>query len=176
MKPEIWGPAFWFVIHTLTFNYPENPSYLEKRNHYDFFRILQYMLPCETCRKHYTAYFQENPIEIHLESRLSFIQWAINLHNSVNRRKGSREYSFADVQKEYDTTYTSQNADNYFCKSTITSSENKENTSCPLSQESCPLCPVPTQDSSYVIFAICIILICIGLLACFGYWMWWRKH
>ena len=37
MDPKIWGPKVWFVIHTVALNYPNNPTYQDKRNHEDFF-------------------------------------------------------------------------------------------------------------------------------------------
>ena len=37
MEPEIWGPNAWTFLHTITLNYPENPSEDDKQNHKDFF-------------------------------------------------------------------------------------------------------------------------------------------
>ena len=30
MDPKIWGPPGWLFLHTLTFNYPNNPTKEEK--------------------------------------------------------------------------------------------------------------------------------------------------
>jgi len=40
MDPKVWGPKLWFVIHTIALNYPDNPSYDQKRIHEDFFNNL----------------------------------------------------------------------------------------------------------------------------------------
>ena len=36
MDPTVWGPKLWFFIHTLAFNFPETPSYEQKRAIEDF--------------------------------------------------------------------------------------------------------------------------------------------
>ena len=41
MDPTIWGPKLWFVIHTVTFNYPSNPTNIDKKVHFDFFMNLR---------------------------------------------------------------------------------------------------------------------------------------
>ena len=34
MDAEIWGPHYWFVLHTIAFNYPKHPSAIQKKLHY----------------------------------------------------------------------------------------------------------------------------------------------
>ena len=37
---KIWGPPAWTFLHTITFNYPENPTNREKHNYFNF-QIIQ---------------------------------------------------------------------------------------------------------------------------------------
>ena len=39
MDNKIWGPYFWFTLHTITLAYPDNPNYITKRHYNDFFNI-----------------------------------------------------------------------------------------------------------------------------------------
>ena len=32
MEPNIWGPGAWTFLHSITFQYPENPTDLKNRN------------------------------------------------------------------------------------------------------------------------------------------------
>ena len=55
MESKIWGPPTWFFLHSITFNYPNNPTYKEKMKTFDFFNNLQYILPCEIFRENYNV-------------------------------------------------------------------------------------------------------------------------
>ena len=32
-NPEIWGPGAWLFLHTITLNYPTNPTFEDKENY-----------------------------------------------------------------------------------------------------------------------------------------------
>ena len=69
MDPKIWGPFMWFILHIITFNYPENPTPFDKQSYRDFFNNIKHVIPCEQCRKHYTKNIQEHPITPHLDNK-----------------------------------------------------------------------------------------------------------
>ena len=62
MKPEVWGPQLWFILHIISFEYPENPTENIKRVYYDFYTSLKDILPCDLCKKHYREFLHKNPI------------------------------------------------------------------------------------------------------------------
>ena len=37
MDPEIWGPSTWIFLHTITLNYPNNPTIYDKQNYKNFY-------------------------------------------------------------------------------------------------------------------------------------------
>lgn len=84
MKPEIWGPHLWYVMHLMSFTYPDNPTYSDKRVYHDFFTNFRHLLPCDFCRKHYARHIANYPITPHLDSKYDLIRWVINVHNTVN--------------------------------------------------------------------------------------------
>ena len=106
MEPKIWGPPFWFVIHTIAFYYPENPTFNEKRHMFEYFQNLQYVIPCPICRRHYAKTFQEHPITPYLDSKNSLVEWTVNLHNIVNKSKGKPTKSLSEVIKHYEKVYS----------------------------------------------------------------------
>lgn len=112
MNPLVWGPPFWFVMHTVSLNYPVHPTYANRRTHYDFFYIIRNILPCEMCRQHYRALLKQFPIEPFLDNRDSLISWVILIHNQVNLRLGKSAMTKEDVLQKYHSAYERQS----FCK------------------------------------------------------------
>ena len=103
MDPEIWGPHAWLFLHTITFNYPKNPTIVDRNNYYDFFNSLQNVLPCHKCQEHFKLNLQKFPIQ--LQSRRHLVQWLINMHNAVNIQNGKEIWSYDDVYEKYSALY-----------------------------------------------------------------------
>ena len=47
MLTSVWGPGMWHYLHTMSFNYPNNPTIKDKHHYRDFVLQLKYVLPCE---------------------------------------------------------------------------------------------------------------------------------
>ena len=105
MDPEVWGPHAWQFLHSITLAYPDNPTLEDKNNHAQFFNSIQNILPCQSCRDHYTQNLQELPVEQHLENKESLFRWSIDLHNRVNVMNNKREYSYDEVTELYEKIY-----------------------------------------------------------------------
>jgi len=106
MNQNIWGPHFWVTLHTLTFNYPLEPTTKDKNNHYTFFTILKDILPCSVCRKNFSRKLKEDPLKQHLNSRRDIVEWMVDCHNKVNAETGKRYYSLEEVIKLYSEKYS----------------------------------------------------------------------
>ena len=94
MNQNIWGPHFWITLHTLTFNYPLNPSHSDKHNYHTFFTILKDILPCSVCRRHFNRKLKEDPLKHHLNSRREIVEWMIDCHNKVNADGSTENFDF----------------------------------------------------------------------------------
>lgn len=106
MDPKIWGPYFWFTLHTITLSYPDKPSYENKRQFNDFFVGLQNVIPCPKCREHYKTHLTNNPISSALDSKEHLVVWLFNLHNIVNGSLGKKKMAFEDFQEKYRRIYS----------------------------------------------------------------------
>ena len=106
MDPKIWGPYFWFTLHTITLSYPDKPSYENKRQFNDFFVGLQNVIPCPKCREHYKTHLTNNPISSALDSKEHLVVWLFNLHNIVNESLGKNKMPFEDFQEKYRRIYS----------------------------------------------------------------------
>lgn len=105
MDTRLWGPIFWMTLHTVSFNYPETPTYLEKRHHYDFFNTIQYILPCTVCREHYQRNFKQYPLETYLDTKKTLIQWVIMIHNEVNNANKKEVIPLPAILKTFESIY-----------------------------------------------------------------------
>ena len=105
MDLTVWGPKLWFVIHTFALNYPNNPTYEDKRVMEEFFNNLKYTIPCDKCRIHYRQRLERNPIINYLDNKESIFRYTINLHNQVNKSLGKRIYSYEEVAQIYKEHY-----------------------------------------------------------------------
>jgi hypothetical protein len=101
MKPEIWGPHFWYMLHTISFAYPIQPTEFHKTAYREFYMTIKDVLPCETCRRHYKTYIITYPITPYLDSRAELIKWVIQIHNFVNHRLGKRIFTIGEVLNIY---------------------------------------------------------------------------
>ena len=109
MDPEIWGPHAWQFLHSITLSYPDNPTLEDKNNHAQFFNSIQNILPCQSCRDHYTQNLQDLPIEQHLDNKESLFRWLVDIHNRVNVMNNKREYSYDEVTELYEKMYDKSN-------------------------------------------------------------------
>jgi len=105
MDPTVWGPKLWFFIHTIALNFPENPTFEQKKTYESFFDNLKYIIPCDKCRLHYTQRQQVNPVSKYLTDPNALFMYTIDLHNEVNKSLGKRIYSYEEVSNLYKNHY-----------------------------------------------------------------------
>ena len=104
MVTKIWGPVAWTLLHTISFNYPVNPTLEQKHQYRDFILSLQNVLPCGTCRKNLVTNFKQLPLTMaDMESRDTFSRYIYNLHELINRMlKKKSELTYCDVRERYE--------------------------------------------------------------------------
>ena len=106
MNPKIWGGYAWFFLHSVTLNYPDDPSSEDKQRMKDFFNSLKYVLPCNSCSKHLRSHIRNRPLtDRELSSRKKLIYWLIDIHNDVNKDTGKRAESYDSVMKSIESKY-----------------------------------------------------------------------
>jgi len=101
MDPAFWGNSTWKYLHTITFNYPLNPTKEDKIKYYNHFKQLGDMLPCSTCADSYKIYFKYIPINNYLDDIYGITYWLYIIHYLVNRKLSKQNSSFYDVVKLY---------------------------------------------------------------------------
>ena len=104
MLTTIWGPSMWHVLHTISFNYPVNPTEKDKKNYMQFIMNLKYILPCGKCRKNLRKNFKDLPLKWgNMQSRATFSKYVYELHEKINTMLGKQSgLSYEDVRERYE--------------------------------------------------------------------------
>lgn len=84
LDPKVWGPHYWFVLHTIAISYPLNPNDVTKKKYYDFIQNLPLFLPIEDIGNSFSKFIDKYPVTPYLDSRESFIKWMHFIHNKIN--------------------------------------------------------------------------------------------
>lgn len=100
----VWGPSFWHNLHTISFNYPVNPSVEQKNQYRDYVLSLQNVLPCGACRKNLKTNLKHMSLKMSdMKSRETFSRYMYNLHELVNKMlKKKSNLSYCDVRERYE--------------------------------------------------------------------------
>ena len=104
MLTTIWGPSMWHFLHTMSFNYPVNPTKEDKINYRNFILNLKNVLPCRYCRENLKNNFKIYPLSLaEMKSRETFSKYIYNLHEIVNKMLGKKSgLSYSDVRDRYE--------------------------------------------------------------------------
>ncbi len=104
MLTSVWGPSMWHYLHTMSFNYPVEPSKENKHYYKEFVKNLQYTLPCKYCRINLKNNFKAHPIkECHMKDRESFSRYVYELHELVNKMLNKKSgLKYCDVRERYE--------------------------------------------------------------------------
>ena len=86
MLTTIWGPSQWHFLHTISFNYPVNPTYKDKVNYRAYVLSLRNVLPCGKCRANLIVNFKKLPLKMsHMASRETFSKYVYDLLELINK-------------------------------------------------------------------------------------------
>lgn len=104
MLTSIWGPPMWHSLHTISFNYPVNPTDKEKEHYMIFFKSLKNILPCRYCRDNLKKNLKILPLTKKvLKNRENLSRWVYQLHELVNTNLGKKSnLSYEMVRDRYE--------------------------------------------------------------------------
>ena len=106
LNPEIWGPHYWFFLHTIAMSYPMYPNAVTKKKYYDFINNLPLFIPVENIATQFSKLLDKYPITPYLDSRDSFIKWMHFIHNKINVHLEKPKLSLNDFYVKYYEKYT----------------------------------------------------------------------
>jgi hypothetical protein len=80
-----WGPILWNELHSRTASYGVDQIAEER-----WLKIFTTWVPCGKCRQHWRELTAKNPAD--LSSPKAYRDWAIKMHNEVNKNLGKEIY------------------------------------------------------------------------------------
>ena len=101
LNPEIWGPHYWFVLHTIALSYPKNPNDTTKKKYYDLIHNFPLFIPIESIGNQFSTLIDKYPVTPYLDSRPSFIRWIHFIHNKINVIIGKPTINFDEAMTKY---------------------------------------------------------------------------
>ena len=105
LDPLIWGPHYWFFLHTMAICYSLTPNTTTKKKYYNFIQNLPLFLPNEEMAKHFSKILDEFPVTPYLDSRESFTKWVHFIHNKMNIYLNKPIMSYEDSMISYYNNY-----------------------------------------------------------------------
>ena len=104
MLTSVWGPSLWHFLHTMSFNYPVNPTKEDKKYYKEFVLSLKYILPCKYCRINLKKNLKAIPLnQKALKNRTNFSKWMYCLHEHINKMLNKKSgLSYCDVRERYE--------------------------------------------------------------------------
>ena len=104
MLTSVWGPSLWHYLHVISFNYPNEPTKIQKIKYKQMLLNLQYTLPCKYCRINLKNNFKKFPLNNYIfENRNNFSRYIYNLHELINKMLGKKSnLTYCDVRDRYE--------------------------------------------------------------------------
>ncbi len=107
LDPEIWGPKYWFVLMTISLNYPLHPNEISKKKYYDLIQNIPLLIPVKDISNSFTKLLDDFPVTPYLDSRESFIKWVHFIHNKMNILSNKPELTLEEALEKYYENYKS---------------------------------------------------------------------
>ena len=109
LDPTVWGPHYWFFLHTVSLTYPEKPNETVRKKYYDFIQNLPLFIPIDNIGNYFSELLDKYPVTPYLDSRDSFIKWMYFIHNEVNKKLGKNEITLSEALEDYYKNYENIN-------------------------------------------------------------------
>lgn len=105
LDPKIWGPHYWFFLHTIAMSYPVYPNAVTKKKYYDFVQNIPLFIPVESMAGEFSKLLDQYPVQPYLDNKESFIRWMWFIHNKINKKLEKPQISLNDFYVKYYEEY-----------------------------------------------------------------------
>jgi hypothetical protein len=105
LDPSVWGPHYWFFLHTISLTYPKRPNDITKKKYYDFVQNIPLFIPVESMATNFSKLLDEYPITPYLDSRDAFVRWMHFIHNKINEQTEKEKISLGEFYAKYYEQY-----------------------------------------------------------------------
>ena len=107
LDSNIWGPHYWFFLHTAALSYPVTPNDTIKKKYYEFMHNFPIFMPDKKMAASFSDLLETYPVSPYLDSKDSLVRWTHFIHNKVNKKLEKDQISlgkfYTDYYKQYET-------------------------------------------------------------------------
>ena len=105
LDSNIWGPHYWFFLHTASLSYPVTPNDTIKKKFYDFIHNFPLFMPDPKMAASFSDLLDTYPVSPYLDSKDSLVRWTHFIHNKVNKKLEKDQISLGKFYTEYYKQY-----------------------------------------------------------------------
>ena len=110
---SVWGPACWYLFHTLSFKIKITHFNELKDELLDHFISLCHNLPCPECTEHAKQELKHLD-KSKITNKKELCMYFIHFHNKVNVRNKNKSFTFDEFISKYKTSVTRNVIANFF--------------------------------------------------------------
>lgn len=108
-NPNIWGPYYWFFLHTIALNYPNTPNKMIKKKYYDLIMNFPLFIPTKEIADDFESLLDKYPVTPYLDNRNALIKWTHFIHNEINKKTNKPVIEINDFVNDYYDLYKINN-------------------------------------------------------------------
>jgi hypothetical protein len=105
LDPNVWGPHYWFFLHTISMTYPHHPNAVTKKKYYEFIQNLPLFIPVDTMSSEFSKLIDQYPVTPYLDNRESFVRWTWFIHNKINQKLEKPTITLSEFHVKYYDAY-----------------------------------------------------------------------
>jgi len=105
LDPNIWGPRYWFFLHTAAMSYPIKPNDTIRKKFYDFIHNFPILMPDPKIASSFSDLLEKYPVSPYLDSKDSLVRWTHFIHNKINKKLEKDQISLGKFYTEYYKQY-----------------------------------------------------------------------
>ena len=102
---KIWGPHYWFFLHTLAMSYPGKANDVIKKKYYELIQNMQLFIPDEKIGNDFRKLIDAYPVAPYLDTRESFVRWTHFIHNKMNDKLEKPTITLENFYRQYYELY-----------------------------------------------------------------------
>ncbi|KAI5364153.1 putative ERV/ALR sulfhydryl oxidase domain, sulfhydryl oxidase ALR/ERV [Septoria linicola] len=104
------GRSTWTLLHTMTANYPERPSFTQQNDTKQFLGLFGKLYPCWVCADDFRAWMRDGN-EPKVSNREEFGRWMCEAHNAVNVKLGKKSFDCNKWEERWRTGWKDGSCD-----------------------------------------------------------------
>jgi len=116
---SVWGPAIWYLFHTLAFKMKNQHFNEMKKSLLSFFVLVSANLPCPECTEH-AQQETKNLDKSKITNKKELCTYFLNFHNKINARTNKKIFTIQEYISKYKQAVTRNVIFNFFNNMTKT--------------------------------------------------------